>query len=210
MQKAALGSKGRPIEERLLDDTDIRFLVLITSGYSNSFAIYRHMKTSTGLLSHKKAHKRKIMAYKNANRRILLLAQAGLIEEQKYTERTPHGRIDYKLTMKGAEALLPYMLSVPSIVEDLAQYFAYSGLDIKVITESIVSRINPFLDSVNKYLSFLGDEALPLSKKGTANLELASSELEELKTTISKLIRIKTSMTTKPTTKEMSKPVTHH
>jgi hypothetical protein len=112
--------------------------------------------------------------------------------------------------MKGAEALLPYMLSVPNVVEDMAQYFAYCGLDIKVITESIVNRINPFLDSINKYLSFLGDGALPLSKKATANLELANSELEELKTTISKLNRTKTSTTTKPTTKELSKPVTHH
>ena len=210
MPEAVSRSRGRPIEERLLDDTDIRFLILITSGYPNSFAIYRHLKFSTGLLATKKT-KPKIMAYKNANRRILLLAQAGLIEEQKYTERTPHGRIDYKLTMKGAEALLPYMLSVPSIVEDLAQYFAYSGLDIKVITENIVNRINPFLDSINKYLSFLGDGALPLSKKATANLEFTNSELEELKTTISKLNRTKTSTTTtKPTTNEISKPVTHH
>ena len=92
------------------------------------------------------------MVYKNVNRRVLLIVQAGVIEEVKYTERTTHGRIDYKLTMKGFEALLPYMLSHPTEVEDLVHYINYVGLDKKAIVDKILVRLISTLESVRKYL----------------------------------------------------------
>ncbi|MGH9982976.1 MAG: hypothetical protein ACRD8W_03370 [Nitrososphaeraceae archaeon] len=54
----------------------------------------------------------KVMVYKNVNRRVLLLAAAKYIEEIKHAEKLPHGRIEYRLTIKGVRELLPYAFSL--------------------------------------------------------------------------------------------------
>lgn len=91
------------------------------------------------------------MVYKNANRRILLLAKAGVIEEVKYTERTPHGRIDYKLTMDGLKQLMPYILTHPEEVENVVQYMDKFGINKKDFGELLVNKLGSIASAINEF-----------------------------------------------------------
>jgi hypothetical protein len=72
----------------------------------------------------------KVMVYKNVNRRVLLLATAKYIEEIKHVEKSPHGRIEYRLTIKGIRELLPYIFSLdPSGVGNIIDHIDRFELD---------------------------------------------------------------------------------
>lgn len=118
---------------------------MITRGHSNSYAIYRQLK--------KEAEEKSIrsMTYKNTNRRILLLVQVGVIEEIKYTERVPHGRIDYKLTVKGLEYLLPYILMHPEEVRSMVSYMNKFSIDKKGFGEVLLKRLLVIAETIIEY-----------------------------------------------------------
>ena len=180
-------SIGRPIEEGLLDEIDAQFLTLITRGYYNSYAIYHQLMTE----AEKKGTR--TMLYKNTNRRILLLAKTGVIEEIKYTERTPHGRIDYKLTLKGFKALLSYMFSHPNEAECLARYVDDAGLDKAPIVDQVVKKLASTVDAANRFLTSLQTEAdytefLRKHKSSQHDLEEALSR--EIRNTVERMRRL--------------------
>ena len=98
----------------------------------------------------------KVIVYKNVNRRILLLARAGFIEELKYAERTPHGRIEYKLTMKGLEQLIPHILADPEGVKNIVGYMDKFGLDKKALGEQLENRAVSMIDALVFYQRYSG------------------------------------------------------
>jgi hypothetical protein len=97
------------------------------------------------------------MTYKNANRRILLLVQAGVIEEIKYTERVPHGRIDYKLTIKGLTCLVPYFLGHPEEVMGLVMYMDKVGIDRSRLALPLMESKARSTEALNEFQRYTGD-----------------------------------------------------
>jgi hypothetical protein len=134
----------------LLDEIDIKFLLLIIRGHNNSYAIYNQLK--------KEAEEKgsRAMTYKNANRRILLLVQNGAIEEIKYTERVPHGRIDYKLTMKGLEYLIPHFLSHPEEIKELVDYINEFRLDKVYFISLLTDGHTKSIEALNEFQRHTG------------------------------------------------------
>jgi hypothetical protein len=117
----------------------------------------------------------KVMVYKNVNRRVLLLAAAKYIEEIKHAEKAPHGRIEYRLTIKGIRELLPYVFSLDltggdkgSIIDHIDEF----GLDKKefgsLIIEMIYERIVTIDNLVGVAISanlFSADKLISVMKK---------------------------------------------
>ena len=96
------------------------------------------------------------MVYKNINRRIVILAKEGYIEEIPYTKRTPHGRIDYKLTMKGFLFLIPYFLNNPSQMRGAVEYIDKFGLDKQEIVREVMIGHNNVIDAINEFTKYGG------------------------------------------------------
>ena len=91
------------------------------------------------------------MVYKNINRRILILAKEGFIEEVPYTKRTPHGRIDYQLTMMGFASLIPHYLNHPNEIKGLVNYIDKFGLDKIRIAGILIGEHSKTIEALNEY-----------------------------------------------------------
>jgi hypothetical protein len=99
-------------------------------------------------------HDRKVMTYRNNNKRVIRLAQLGLIEETRSNPDAVnlHGRKDYKITMKGIEQLAPYIFTHPEDVEDISYYAQRNGLNIQKLGEIMVDYLETSLKSTNELM----------------------------------------------------------
>jgi hypothetical protein len=129
-------SRKEKMKEEKLDDIDRQFLLFIAQGYLSSYSIWKRVKesifTSEG------------MVYKNVNRRILILWKSGYIEEIKYLGRSPHGRIEYGLTVKGLRQLIPFVLDYPGVedVQGIIDYINRSDISRKDLGNLISEEVN--------------------------------------------------------------------
>jgi hypothetical protein len=62
------------------------------------------------------------LTYKNVGKRFVKLANHGIIEEVKLDIENIHGRKDYKITMKGFEILLSYIIGHPQDMQSIVDY----------------------------------------------------------------------------------------
>lgn len=128
----------------------------------------------------------KVMVYKNVNRRVLLLAAAKYIEEIKHSGKTPHGRIEYKLTIKGLRELLPYMFSLDtrSEVGNLINHIDEFKLDRNefgaILLEMIYERIIG-IDNLLGVAISMNIFDMSKSMQSVKKLESLNQHIEDLK-----------------------------
>jgi hypothetical protein len=127
-----------------IDEFDKKLLHLISHRCLTSYAIWNRLKKDAE--KEEPGSSMNVMVYKNINRRVLLLAAAKYIEEIKHAEKSPHGRIEYRLTIKGVRELLPYSFSLdPSGVGSIIDHVDRFELDKNefgaILTEMIDERI---------------------------------------------------------------------
>lgn len=122
---------------------------------------------------------RKVMTYRNNNKRVIKLAQLGLIEEIKPDVHTVniHGRKDYKVTMKGMEQLIPYILTHPEVNEFIHEYMEKTGLNKQKLGQILVNWIASALASTIGYLG-------PISHFGTVSSPMNISQIHQLQESI--------------------------
>ena len=117
-----------------LDSVDIEILIRITKGHSSSpYSVWVSMKKD----SKTKNLDKKVMTYKNINKRVIKLANLGVIEEIKpdaYTVNL-HGRKDYKLTIKGLPYLVDHIVVFPQDLESIKEHLDKIGLDTKILAK---------------------------------------------------------------------------
>ena len=101
-----------------LDSTYRDIILLVTKGYTSSYAIWSAMNEE----AKRKLKLKKSIAYKNVHQRALNLLKHGFLEEIKVDLINMHGRRDYKLTLKGLKQLVPYIKAHPDHVKDLMEY----------------------------------------------------------------------------------------
>ena len=77
------------------------------------------------------ASSRKVMTYRNTNKRVIRLAKLELLEEIKPDSNTVniHGRKDYKVTTKGLKHLIPNIMTA----EDARTITAYVDRFFKTV-----------------------------------------------------------------------------
>lgn len=116
-----------------LTDNEIEYLQLIMKGYSSAYAVWSLLKQKV-----EKDASVKLISYKNVNKRFIKLYNEGILEEVNIKDNL-HGRKDYKLTMKGLEQLIPYLLTHPNEVKNLVKYMETFGLDKNVFGISLIN-----------------------------------------------------------------------
>lgn len=121
-------------------------MLLIMRGYTSSYALWSYIREN-------KTEYLKRVAYKNVNQRFLRLARLGLLEEIQLGEN-PHRRIDYRLTMKGLEELVPYILSHPQEVKNVVQYMDKSGLSKETFGHRLIDNVEFAFNTANEYLTY--------------------------------------------------------
>jgi hypothetical protein len=90
-----------------------------------------------------------VMAYKNIGRRVLILHKHGYLEEIKLENvENLHGRKDYKVTMKGMEKLIPYIMTHPEDVTNINEYVMKFGLDKRRLLELLIDKYHSGLDTL--------------------------------------------------------------
>ena len=129
------------------DSTDKNIILLITKGYTSSYAIWAFMKKEAKEIG----HGRRVMTYKNINTRVIKLFNAGFIEEVEQTGRPPHGRIDYKVSMKGLEELIPDVLVHPEELKSVIEYMDKFGLDIVSFGLLLLKKYTRMTELVHEY-----------------------------------------------------------
>jgi hypothetical protein len=129
-------------------------------------------------------------SYKNIGKRFVRLAQNNIIEEVKLeTVENLHGRKDYKVTVKGLEQLIPYLVSRPEEVQNIVQYMDKFSLDKKRLWNLLVSRLISITEIINdyaKYSKFIGVSILEITDKEVQERVQHSDKIMDR---ITKLIR---------------------
>ncbi len=143
------------------------------------------MKKADGAKS-KEGEGRKVMTYRNNNKRVIRLAELGLIDEIRSGAPNTvnlHGRKDYKVTRKGLEQLLPHVITHPDDVKGITEYNPAFG-------EMLVTKMTPMIKSTNGYLkSVVHLQPLPIEADEVTQLQRSTLELYiRLKTLQSEIV----------------------
>jgi hypothetical protein len=112
------------------------------------------------------------MAYNNVNKRIVNLANVGLLEEVKIGESI-HGRKDYKVNMNGLELLIPEILTHPKEIENIVRYMDKFGLDKDIFESLLLEKYASVTKLVNEY------EYLKQPFEGTEDTTLRTASDQE-------------------------------
>lgn len=122
----------------------MELMLLVIQGYTSSYALWTYVKNN-------KTEYVKPVAYKNINQRFLRLAKLNFLKEVQLG-KNPHRRIDYKLTIKGLEELIPYLIVHPEKgVQDIIQYMDKFGLDKHAFGDLLVRKTIPILSFTDQY-----------------------------------------------------------
>jgi hypothetical protein len=129
----------------------------------------------------KKGLERKVMTYRNNNKRVIRLAKLGLIEEIKPDAHTVniHGRRDYKVTMKGLKYLIPYITSYPEPedINVINEYMDKFGLNKKAFAERLFNRAESVIQSTDEYLRYAKLDPLSIDTDSITQLQRRIVEL---------------------------------
>lgn len=88
-------------------------------------------------------------SYKNIGKRFVRLAENSIIEETKLENvENLHGRKDYKVTMKGMEQLIPYIMTHPEDVRTINGYIKKFDLDKRLLLELLIDKFHSGLDTL--------------------------------------------------------------
>lgn len=164
-----------------LDATDNEIILLVMKGRSSAYSVWTTMKKE----AREKNLDRKVMTYRNINKRVIKLAKLGLIEEVTEPDVHAvniHGRKDYKITVKGLECLIPHMMAYPEDVKSIIKHMDKFGVDKKVIGDLLKDRVRAIFESVNQFLRFmeLPEIEAIYSRKRAAEMRLLQSSMVEL------------------------------
>src|SRR5919106_990808 len=155
-----------------LDSTDKNVILLITKGYTSSYAIWAFMKNEAKTLTHPK----RVMTYKNINTRVVKLFNAGLLKEVELTGRPPHGRIEYKVNIQGLEELIPDIMVHPDELDNVVQYIDKTGLDKIIFQDLLIERVISTLEALDKCLN---TAVAPLTDSQSEKLIKSLTEIQQ-------------------------------
>ena len=91
-------------------------------------------------------------SYKNIGKRFVRLAKHVILEEIKLEGvENLHGRKDYRLTAKGLEYLLPYVLMHPEEVQNMVRYMDKFEIDKEGFGEALLRTLLVIAETIGEY-----------------------------------------------------------
>ena len=123
---------------------------------------------------------RKVMTYRNNNKRVIKLADLGLIKEIKPDVHNIniHGRKDYKVTTKGLKHLA-YGVTHPDDVKLVYEYMDRFGLNKQAFGDPLVNRTASMIKSADRYLKSIRNlDPLPVDPDQFTSLLRSKAELD--------------------------------
>ena len=139
-----------------LDETDEEILLLlVTKGCTSAYSVWVTMKKEAR--DGKRDINRKVMTYRNINKRVIRLAKLGLLEEIKPDVHTVniHGRKDYEVSKTGISYLMPHIMTHPGDANAIIMYMERVGLDKRAFGDLIISQVASRIDSASHHLESL-------------------------------------------------------
>jgi hypothetical protein len=135
-----------------LDATDNEILLLVTKGCTSAYSVWTTMKKEAK--DGNNNNNRKVMTYRNTNKRVLRLAKVGLLEEIKSNPHTVniHGRKDYKVSMTGLSCLMPRIMTQSADANSIISYMERFGLDKRAFGDLLISQVASRIDSATQHL----------------------------------------------------------
>jgi hypothetical protein len=125
-------------------DRDI-LRIMATKGCTSAYAVWVQMK----------AEDDNVMVYKNIGRRVLLLQEGGFLEEVKLEGvENLHGRKDYKLTIKGLEQLIPYVMTHIKEIQKLTEYMVKFDINRNLFGVILLEQLTSMIRVVNEYQKY--------------------------------------------------------
>jgi hypothetical protein len=164
----------------MVDDTNRDIILFVTKGHSSPYSIWSGLN---------KQAQGKGMAYINIKKRVLRLAEAGLLERAASltganNNASVRDRKDYKVTRKGLEQLVSHVILHPEDVKDITEYNPTFG-------EMLITKMTPMINSTDECLkSIVHLEPVPLDSEEITRLQRATFELYyRLKTIQSTIVK---------------------
>jgi hypothetical protein len=91
-------------------------------------------------------------SYKNIGKRFVRLAKHAILEEINLQGvENLHGRKDYRLTTKGLEYLLPYVLMHPVEVQNMVRYMDKFEIDKKGFGQALLRTLLIIAETISEY-----------------------------------------------------------
>lgn len=116
---------------------------MITKGCTSAYATWVKINEESGGDAY---------SYKNIGKRFVRLAKHGLLEEIKLEGvENLHGRKDYKLTTKGLERLLPYLIEHPEEIQTVIAYIEKFALNKNVFGILLLEKHTHMTKLLNAY-----------------------------------------------------------
>jgi hypothetical protein len=123
------------------------------------------------------------MGYKNVNKRMVRLCEAGFLEEIKpdaYTVNI-HGRKDYKLTVNGMEQVILHILMYPNELQNIIRYMNKIGLDKQLLEARLQEGYRLMVEAVDEYQKITNIEMKNVGKIPAASKMLSSKTIKPRK-----------------------------
>jgi hypothetical protein len=124
-----------------VDNTDQDIMrIMVTKWSTSAYTTWIKMNEEYG---------ENAFSYKNIGKRFVRLAENNVIEEIKLENvENLHGRKDYKVTMKGMEQLIPYIMTHPEDVRTINGYISKFNLDKRLLLKLLIDKFHSGLDSL--------------------------------------------------------------
>jgi hypothetical protein len=115
---------------------------MVTGGCTSAYTVWLRMKDESKVS----------LSYKNVGKRVVRLAKHGILEEIKLEGvENLHGRKDYKVTMRGIEQLIPYIMTHPEQVQNMVKYIDKFNLDKNFFEDILVDKLETNLLSITEF-----------------------------------------------------------
>lgn len=176
------------------DALDKEIMFLITKGNPSVYSVWSAMNRQM---------QGRGLAYVNVKKRVRRMTRLGYLDltesfavsvtkgieaAARGKLSTPRGRIEYKVTMKGLEALIPYQIlihpeEIQTIIEYTDRFNQHLDMDKQAFADLLISRISSLVRAANQFMGYAKQSKISLTK--SSKLEALPKEMNELSRLIS-------------------------
>lgn len=130
----------------LINEIDMELMLLVIQNYTSSYSVWSYSQ-------HNKTNYIKPVAYKNINQRFLRLTRLRFLEELQLDDKDKNlrHRIDHKLTLKGLEALIPYIILHPKNIQTIIEYMDKFKMDKMTFGKLLNDRVQQTLNFARSF-----------------------------------------------------------
>jgi hypothetical protein len=173
------------------DTTDSEIILLIMKGKKSSYSVWAYMTKE----SKEGRRTKKVMTYRNINKRVIRLAKLGLIQEIKVDDPHSvniHGRKDYKITLKGLECIIPQMIAYPEDIKTIIEYMDKFRVDKRSIGPVLAEKAASAFQSINQLSRFMDSPEIKemYARKHMMEMKPLQDEVNKLRKEVEELHRV--------------------